>query len=72
MRFPDLDDERREYGASTSPGGIDTGRRHQTRGAEVVEIEEQIGYADPDWPDWYAQYIVQEHGGHETRPGASI
>jgi hypothetical protein len=22
--------------------------------------EKEIGRADPDWPDWYAQYMVQE------------
>jgi hypothetical protein len=28
--------------------------------------EEQIGHADPDWPDWYAQYLEQEQSGQET------
>jgi hypothetical protein len=34
--------------------------------------EEQIGHPDPDWPDWYAQYMVQEQAGHSgpARPGA--
>lgn len=22
--------------------------------------EEEIGHADPDWPDWYAEFMVQE------------
>jgi hypothetical protein len=22
--------------------------------------EEEIGQADPDWPDWYADFMVQE------------
>jgi hypothetical protein len=22
--------------------------------------EEEIGHPDPDWPDWYAQYMVDE------------
>jgi hypothetical protein len=22
--------------------------------------EEEIGHADPDWPDWYSQYMVDE------------
>lgn len=22
--------------------------------------EEEIGQADPEWPDWYAQYVVDE------------
>jgi hypothetical protein len=33
--------------------------------------EEQIGHPDPDWPDWYAQYLVQEQAEHpdEARLG---
>jgi hypothetical protein len=35
--------------------------------------EEQIGHADPDWPDWYAQYMEQEQAGRpgEIKPGAA-
>lgn len=25
--------------------------------------EQEIGHPDPDWPDWYAQYMVDEQGG---------
>jgi catechol 2,3-dioxygenase-like lactoylglutathione lyase family enzyme len=25
--------------------------------------EEEIGHADPDWPDWYAQYMATEQAG---------
>ena len=25
--------------------------------------EKEIGHADPDWPDWYAQYMVSEQAG---------
>jgi catechol 2,3-dioxygenase-like lactoylglutathione lyase family enzyme len=25
--------------------------------------EKEIGHADPDWPDWYAQYMVNEAAG---------
>jgi len=28
--------------------------------------EEEIGHADPDWPDWYAQYMVDESAGQAT------
>ena len=28
--------------------------------------EQQLGHPDPDWPDWYAQYMVQVPAG----PGA--
>jgi hypothetical protein len=27
--------------------------------------EERIGHADPDWPDWYADYMVKEQAGTE-------
>ncbi len=29
------------------------------------EHEKRIGKADPDWPDWYADYIVREQAGTE-------
>lgn len=29
------------------------------------EHEKRIGKADPDWPDWYAQYMVAERAGTE-------
>ncbi len=29
------------------------------------EHEQRIGAADPNWPDWYAQYIVREQAGDE-------
>ena len=27
--------------------------------------EERTGQADPNWPDWYAEYMVREQGGEE-------
>jgi hypothetical protein len=27
--------------------------------------EERTGQADPDWPDWYALYMVRESAGEE-------
>jgi catechol 2,3-dioxygenase-like lactoylglutathione lyase family enzyme len=27
--------------------------------------EKRIGYADPNWPDWYAEYMVREQAGEE-------
>jgi hypothetical protein len=27
--------------------------------------EERTGEEDPDWPDWYALYMVREHAGEE-------
>ena len=29
------------------------------------EHEKRIGQADPDWPDWYARYMVAEQAGEE-------
>jgi len=29
------------------------------------EHEKRIGHADPDWPDWYARYMVAEQAGTE-------
>jgi len=28
--------------------------------------EEETGQADPDWPDWYAQYMVDERNAQVT------
>jgi hypothetical protein len=34
--------------------------------------EKELGHADPDWPDWYAQYMVDEQSGPsgQVSPGA--
>ncbi len=34
--------------------------------------EEELGHPDPDWPDWYAQYMVDEQPGlsGQVSPGA--
>jgi hypothetical protein len=29
------------------------------------EHEKRIGKADPNWPDWYAEYMVRERAGKE-------
>jgi hypothetical protein len=29
------------------------------------EHEKRAGEADPDWPDWYALYMVRERAGDE-------
>ncbi|SCL23162.1 hypothetical protein GA0070624_2685 [Micromonospora rhizosphaerae] len=35
--------------------------------------EEETGQPDPDWPAWYAQYMVDEQAGRpgQAPPGAS-
>ena len=37
------------------------------RRAEIAhgEHEKRTGEADPNWPDWYAEYIVAEQAGTE-------
>jgi catechol 2,3-dioxygenase-like lactoylglutathione lyase family enzyme len=32
------------------------------------EHEKRIGAADPNWPDWYAEYIVREQAGKPLPP----
>lgn len=29
------------------------------------EHEERTARPDPDWPDWYAEYLVRERAGEE-------
>jgi hypothetical protein len=35
--------------------------------------EKELGQADPNWPDWYAQHMVDEQAGRSGSdgPGAS-
>jgi hypothetical protein len=33
--------------------------------AAHAEHEKRIGHADPDWPDWYARYMVAEQAGEK-------
>ncbi len=37
----------------------------QRASAAHGEHEARIGRADPDWPDWYAEYMVREQAGEE-------
>jgi hypothetical protein len=29
--------------------------------------EQEIGHPDPDWPAWYAQYMVQQESARSTQ-----
>jgi hypothetical protein len=42
------------------------------RTAAHGRLEEQIEHSDRYWPNWYAQYLVQEQAEHpgQTSPGA--
>jgi hypothetical protein len=33
--------------------------------AAHADHEERTGQEDPDWPDWYALYMVRERAGEE-------
>jgi catechol 2,3-dioxygenase-like lactoylglutathione lyase family enzyme len=56
------------------PGRVDAGDTAFTSSTELAtalkraaaahdEHEKRIGKHDPDWPDWYAEYIVREQAG---------
>jgi len=56
------------------PGRVDSGETTFTSSADLAaalrraaaahgEHENRIGKHDADWPDWYAQYIVNEQSG---------
>jgi catechol 2,3-dioxygenase-like lactoylglutathione lyase family enzyme len=40
---------------------------HALRRAEAAHglHEKRVGHADPNWPDWYADYMVREQSGQE-------
>ena len=56
------------------PGRVDSAQTAFASGADLAsamrraevahgEHEKRIGAADPDWPDWYAAYMVAEQAG---------
>jgi catechol 2,3-dioxygenase-like lactoylglutathione lyase family enzyme len=58
------------------PGRVDAGQTAFASAADLAnamrrasaahgEHEKRIGAADPDWPDWYAAYMVAERAGTE-------
>jgi len=58
------------------PGRIDAAQTAYASAADLAsamrrastahgEHEKRIGAADPDWPDWYAEYMVAEQSGAE-------
>jgi predicted enzyme related to lactoylglutathione lyase len=58
------------------PGRVDPAETSFASASEVSEAlrrasaahgehEARIGRADPDWPDWYAEYMVREQAGQE-------
>ena len=53
----DADDD----GLTTPSAGLTDALRQAA--AAHGKHEEEIGRADPDWPDWYAHYVVDERTG---------
>jgi hypothetical protein len=52
--------------AATSFGsGSDLANAMRRAAAAHGEYEKRIGAADPNWPDWYAEYMVAEQAGTE-------
>ena len=52
--------------AETSYGSaVDLAGAMRRASAAHGEHEKRIGAADPDWPDWYARYMVAEQAGTE-------
>ncbi len=58
------------------PGRVDPGHTSFRSAADLAdamtrasmahgEHERRIGHTDPDWPDWYAKYMVAEQTGAE-------
>jgi predicted enzyme related to lactoylglutathione lyase len=43
----------------------DLAKSLQRAAAAHGEHEARIGRADPDWPDWYSEYMVREQAGEE-------
>jgi hypothetical protein len=33
--------------------------------AAHAEHEKRLGHADPDWPEWYARFMVAEQAGEK-------
>jgi catechol 2,3-dioxygenase-like lactoylglutathione lyase family enzyme len=52
--------------AATSFGGAsDLASALRRASAAHGQHEKRIGAADPNWPDWYAEYMVREQSGQE-------
>jgi catechol 2,3-dioxygenase-like lactoylglutathione lyase family enzyme len=51
--------------ATSFASASDLAKALQRAAAAHGEHEARTGRADPDWPDWYAEYIVREQAGEE-------
>jgi catechol 2,3-dioxygenase-like lactoylglutathione lyase family enzyme len=50
---------------TTYPSAPDLAAALRRAAAAHGEHEKRIGEADPNWPDWYAEYMVREQAGEE-------
>jgi len=55
----------RVSGNTTYASAGDLSQALQRAAAAHGKHEERIGKADPNWPDWYAEYMVREQAGEE-------
>jgi catechol 2,3-dioxygenase-like lactoylglutathione lyase family enzyme len=51
--------------ATTFASASELSKALQRAAAAHGEHEARTGSADPDWPDWYAEYMVREQAGEE-------
>ena len=51
--------------ATTFASAADLASAMRRAAAAHGEHEKRIGQADPNWPDWYAAYMVAEQAGTE-------
>jgi catechol 2,3-dioxygenase-like lactoylglutathione lyase family enzyme len=56
---------REDRAQTTFASAHDLSQALQRAAAAHGKHEERTGQADPDWPDWYAEYMVREHAGDE-------
>jgi hypothetical protein len=52
-------------GDTTFTSSTDLAAALRRAAAAHGEHEKRTGAADPNWPDWYAEYIVREQAGRE-------
>jgi catechol 2,3-dioxygenase-like lactoylglutathione lyase family enzyme len=52
-------------GATSFSGASDLTSALRRASAAHAQHEKRIGAADPNWPDWYAEYMVREQSGAE-------
>ena len=61
----DEEEERESLMTTTYESVSDLAEALRRAAAAHGEHEKRIGKVDPDWPDWYALYMVKERAGEE-------